>query len=122
MFKNYDTNKHDTFHNSEMICPYCGEEIVDSFEYDDGEDEEAHCPNCRKDFKYSTETERKFTTYCIKHTLITDKERETEVIGGETCRYYHCENCDYTAWLDDNEAKENSETIIEDYNWKHKDA
>jgi hypothetical protein len=82
-----------------MVCPYCGEEVEDAWEYEDGEDETAHCAYCDKEFKYSTETERKYNTYCIKHTLITDKEKETEVIGGEVCRYYHCEDCDYAQSL-----------------------
>lgn len=58
---------HDTEYTNNMICPYCGYEDIDSweFDYDVGE---CDCPRCGKTFEYTRQVE---VTYC------------TEKVGGE---------------------------------------
>lgn len=51
----------DTSYAEGMICPYCGHENSDSFEFieDEGERE---CENCGKIFEYTREIEIRYTT------------------------------------------------------------
>ena len=52
-------NNH-TYTNN-IICPYCGDEIEDSWQYDDDEDE-IQCEYCNKIFHYERHTTIKYTT------------------------------------------------------------
>ena len=47
-------------YTDEIICPHCGEEMMDSWEYsEDGEDE---CWECGKKFSYSRYTSVSYST------------------------------------------------------------
>ncbi len=54
-----------------FICPYCGEEQGDSWEYDIGEDgEEIDCQSCEKVF--FAYTRRDITYYAEANNLVED--------------------------------------------------
>ena len=51
----------DCFHKRYAVCPWCGYEDEDSWEYEEGETE-AECPNCGKEFTVIAEIEMNYTT------------------------------------------------------------
>lgn len=52
-------NELDTWHEREVICPWCGYKYTDSWEMSDGEHE---CPECEQKFVLEIETEVYYTT------------------------------------------------------------
>ncbi|MGF7059256.1 hypothetical protein [Brassicibacter mesophilus] len=38
-------------YTSEIVCPYCGHKFLDSWEYDDS-DNEMYCEECEHEFTY----------------------------------------------------------------------
>lgn len=58
---NYEWNKLETSYTNEMICPYCGYENRDSFEYDD-EEGDRECERCEREFEYSRAIEITYST------------------------------------------------------------
>lgn len=58
---NYEWDEDETTSTNEMICPYCGDENTDSFEY--GEDEgERVCGKCSREFNYIREITITYST------------------------------------------------------------
>jgi len=48
-----------------LICPHCGYEDKDSWEYKESlVEEETTCENCGKKFSYTQEFSRTFTSFC----------------------------------------------------------
>ena len=54
----------DHVHTDEIVCPYCGEEQGDSWEWGTGreEDSESECGYCDKTFRWSRNIEVTYTT------------------------------------------------------------
>lgn len=55
----------DTWHENKIICPYCGYEFEESWEYETGgeiELEETECYDCEKTFHLSIEYDVQYTT------------------------------------------------------------
>lgn len=58
-----------------VVCPFCGHEHGDSFEYFQNQDEaEVQCESCGRDFKATCHTE---ITYCTEK-MWPHKEKETK--------------------------------------------
>ena len=53
--------KFDCFCNRHAICPYCGYEDEDSWEYKEGEND-AECPSCGEPFTVIAELVAEYTT------------------------------------------------------------
>lgn len=55
----------DTNYTKELICPYCNYEYSDSWEYQDAQDKDVQtqCPECEKNFIYSTDYDITFSSY-----------------------------------------------------------
>ena len=51
----------DCFCNNELVCPYCGYEHSDSWEYD-SDSGEAECDKCGKEFDYCRNVSVDYTT------------------------------------------------------------
>lgn len=51
--------KIDTQYTNEITCPYCGEELGDSWEY--GDNGEIDCGECEKEFYFNRDVD---VTYC----------------------------------------------------------
>jgi uncharacterized Zn-finger protein len=47
-------------YTDEIICPYCGEDVMDSWEYSDSGD--IQCGKCRKEFTYEREVTVTYST------------------------------------------------------------
>lgn len=69
-------------YTDEIVCPYCGYEFRDSWEYDgaDGEDNETECGECGKEFTY----ERSLTVQYLTFTSEEDCEHEGRI---------YCDKC-----------------------------
>lgn len=66
----------DCFETEEIVCPYCGHIQSDSWEYAD-EDDCVECDECEKEFGYTSETQRLFTSY-TKEEIEKRKKRDKE--------------------------------------------
>lgn len=55
-------DKFDTKFTNEIVCPYCGFEFMDSYEFDEG-DNPIHCEECKKDFVFTQNIEVTYNTY-----------------------------------------------------------
>lgn len=55
------TSSFETMREHEATCPYCGWKERDSWELDD--EGELACGSCGREFYYSSEVERYFSTY-----------------------------------------------------------
>lgn len=55
-------NDIDSLFTKEVVCPYCGHEFSDSWEWDDSEDE-IYCDNCDNKFAMERNIEVTYSTY-----------------------------------------------------------
>ena len=55
-------NEIDALFTNEIVCPYCGHEISDSWECPDADDE-LYCDNCGKEFSYIRNIEVTYSSY-----------------------------------------------------------
>lgn len=63
----------------EIVCPYCGYEFEDSWEYDD--DEDVECYHCEKKFHVTKNVEVTYETHRINEDGKVDYD--DELIGEE---------------------------------------
>ena len=74
--------EHEQLLEDNIICPYCGWEDIDSWEYADGLIHEIDCPECGRTFNLDVEVEVKYTTTRREEDMpssypyMTDEERE----------------------------------------------
>ena len=52
----------DCMFTDEIVCPYCGQKFIDSWEYDDY-DNEMYCDNCEKEFSYERKVKVTYVSY-----------------------------------------------------------
>lgn len=106
----------------EIVCPYCGHEFEDSWEYDEAGSGEAECDSCEKTFTYEVHIRTKYSTRKVD---CDDKEPAEEHRWGEPKGHHrdqenvdrlHAENpriwtetAPYTVWYRDCEKCESSE-------------
>ena len=57
--------KIDCMFTEEIVCPNCGHEFSDSWEYEDS-DSEMYCESCEKEFTYERHVEVTYTSYVRK--------------------------------------------------------
>ena len=54
-------------YQTEIVCPYCGKVVSDSWEYREGvepnQDTEIQCPNCDEDFFFSFDVSVTYSSY-----------------------------------------------------------
>jgi len=108
----------DCEYTSEIVCPYCGEEVGDSWEFE-GEDGEWECHECEKTFNwYRTVTVEYSTTgNCEKNKEDHDftdwdllQYSDEEHIDSEVIKDFYlrkCKKCDKTEYLRLKDFKEN---------------
>ncbi len=72
--------EYDCSHTHELVCPYCGGEMSDSWEYGSGgeEDSEADCGHCSRTFRYSRNVSVSYTTYPIMGPHRLDEFSQSE--------------------------------------------
>ena len=83
---------HEQLLEDNIICPYCGWEDINSWEYADGLAIEMDCPKCGRAFDLDVEVEVRYTTArreCdmpSSYPYMTDAERkELEIKYASTC-------------------------------------
>jgi DNA-directed RNA polymerase subunit RPC12/RpoP len=94
-------------YTKEIVCPYCGYEQGDSWEYD-GECDELECAECGKKFHYSRDISVSYSTSCDciengnKHNwaeweyIESDEDVLTKELHEEVNDFYirECTKCD----------------------------
>lgn len=65
---------YDCEYQDRVVCPFCGHENEDSWEYlkDDEECVDAHCPSCGKEFDVTVSQTINYTSYCKEHDYADD--------------------------------------------------
>lgn len=98
----------------EVVCPYCGYEFGDSWEFQMNGCEKITCDECNKEFECEAETtiaysscklpcvgehSMKFTLAYIKDTTYKNGKDEKLPVGEfEYTEAYDCENCEEAEW------------------------
>lgn len=110
-----ESNKHNTAWRSDIICPYCGEEQMDSWEIlghetTSGDVEKWECGHCHRDFDVTIHLDPEYSSHCAEdeHDLVTE-EGKSENKGR---RYVLCENCDYSAFIDERELADRGVRVV----------
>ena len=81
----------------DVVCPYCGYEISDSWEYPESEDEE--CSACSKHFHYTRHTS--VTYYSERNCELNGTPHEWQdenIFSDDTHQHFSCKNCDRTKY------------------------
>lgn len=93
-------NKLDTEHTDEIICPYCGNKISDSWEYNNNEEGEIHCDECENDFYYSVHISASYSTERLKckdscNYILMDRVygKNPYIYGKYNWTIYQCTKC-----------------------------
>lgn len=83
----------DTQNMEEITCPYCGEELADS--YDEGEYGDVECDGCGRKFEFTSETT---VTYTSEKNCELNKEEHMWVpdyrVGSAGKVREKCQNCE----------------------------
>jgi DNA-directed RNA polymerase subunit RPC12/RpoP len=70
-----DNDCDETYHEHDMVCPFCGYTDYDSWEYDEGTNE-INCPHCNAELIMEKEVEVTYTTTLKSKPKINNIERE----------------------------------------------
>jgi len=72
--------KHDTSYTDEVVCPHCGHECMDSYEFFSQHEEctEIDCDDCGKTFSTCRSTTTYYRSSCLsdEHTYVDDPSRD----------------------------------------------
>lgn len=84
-------------YTSEPVCPYCGHEVRDAWEFSlsDGESTEYECGSCDQTFDITRHITVDYSTHkkeCEKHKLKIDYECDD---GNQKFTKYECQECNY---------------------------
>lgn len=69
LFDNYRWVKRETSHEDRLICPYCGYDEDEYWEYDD-ECGTVYCGRCEKEYKYTRHVEITYSTEPLKDEVL----------------------------------------------------
>lgn len=89
----------------EIVCPYCGQEVSDSWELSD-DHSSYDCCNCDKQFSYSREVSVTYSTskMCeengFKHKWGEVRKHRSEYFDGMWLAARHCSECEACSLYD----------------------
>lgn len=91
----------------EIVCPYCGYEYSECYEFSE-DDDEILCDQCDKIFSYSRHMEVTYTTTkcCVqnKQEHIWSEPNVPHMYNGKWIAGKHCENCNKCQLVDVDQA------------------